>query len=199
MSTEQDRELARELFLSATGWTEADIAIFRLEVDKHVDTMVGLLATHRTTREAELEALFTLQQTRMAEATSAWQQTTGETGLPDLGRLLTWLLEQRRELIAEVERAYQMLEVHGVPRGRARTVANGIDVLFTRFSREINDTRTQAARLGKALKLSIAGDCPPGSGEEWKSCAEEQTDCHDCWALWLDALSEEREEKEGEG
>jgi hypothetical protein len=36
----------------------------------------------------------------------------------------------------ETERAFQMLEVYGVPRQRAKTVANGIEVLATRFSKD---------------------------------------------------------------
>jgi hypothetical protein len=82
MSTEQDRADARALKRLA------DCDLYS------VDAMTEYLSTHRTTREAELESLFALQQTRMAEATSAWQQATGETGLPDLGRLLTWLLAE---------------------------------------------------------------------------------------------------------
>jgi hypothetical protein len=50
-------------------------------------------------RVAELEALFDLQRTRMAPATEAWQAATGRHGtLPDLGRLLDWLLGERKRL-----------------------------------------------------------------------------------------------------
>jgi hypothetical protein len=44
----------------------------------------------------ELRDLFDLQQTRMERATKAWQQATGNPHvLPDLGRLLDWLLDNK--------------------------------------------------------------------------------------------------------
>lgn len=45
------------------------------------------------------------------------------------------LIQQSREL------SFQQLEMNGVPRDRARTVHNGIDVLVTRMQREINDLK----------------------------------------------------------
>ena len=52
-------------------------------------------------------------------------------------------------LRAQIERAFQMLEINGVPRDRAKYVSNGIDVLATRLNREIADLR---ARCEKAEK-----------------------------------------------
>ena len=48
-------------------------------------------------RTAELDALFDLQWKRMGEATKAWQEAhPGKDDVwPDLGDLLTWLLEER--------------------------------------------------------------------------------------------------------
>lgn len=57
---------------------------------------------------------------------------------------------------AQIELAFQMLELSGVPRERARFVANGIDVLVTRMSREILDANAQIAALREALKQSDA-------------------------------------------
>ena len=53
----------------------------------------------------ELQDLFSLQQTRMGEATKRWQDATGEHNvLPDLGELLAWLMsgwdEARAQLAA---------------------------------------------------------------------------------------------------
>ncbi len=43
----------------------------------------------------EIQALFDLQHTRMKEATRLWQDATGKHDiLPDLGDLLTWLLDE---------------------------------------------------------------------------------------------------------
>jgi hypothetical protein len=54
-------------------------------------------------RIAELEALFALQQTRMAEATHMWQEATGKQDvLPDLGDLLAWLMARPAALEALV-------------------------------------------------------------------------------------------------
>lgn len=47
----------------------------------------------------------------------------------------------------KLESAYQMLEVHGIPRTRAKSVANGIDVLATRFRREISSLEDRILRL----------------------------------------------------
>lgn len=48
-------------------------------------------------------------------------------------------VEQQRKRIAELEAAQQaafsMLELFGIPRTRAKTVANGVDVLATRYRR----------------------------------------------------------------
>lgn len=47
---------------------------------------------------AELNALFDLQHTRMAEATQLWRRETGRENVsPDLGRLLEWLMERYAE------------------------------------------------------------------------------------------------------
>lgn len=54
---------------------------------------------------AELRALFDLQRTRMTEATTAWQKAHPDKAhiLPDLGRLLEWLL-------AEVARLHEIVD-----------------------------------------------------------------------------------------
>jgi hypothetical protein len=62
-------------------------------------------------RIAELEALFALQQTRMTEATRAWQEATGKRDvLPDLGDLLAWLMDRPAELEAQVRKLRDALE-----------------------------------------------------------------------------------------
>lgn len=47
------------------------------------------------------------------------------------------------------ERAFQMLAIHGVPKERARTLSNGVDVLATRMQREITELRARVAELEK--------------------------------------------------
>lgn len=55
--------------------------------------------------------------------------------------------EFARVLEREVERAYQVLEIHGVPRERAKSVGNGIDVLTTRLGRQVSDLEREVAEL----------------------------------------------------
>lgn len=73
---------------------------------------------------------------------------------------------------AQCERAFQMLAMHGVPRERARTVANGIDVLVMRLERT-NDALREA--LGDPpgdvqervlRKLGLWPPPPPNCGRE---------------------------------
>lgn len=47
----------------------------------------------------DLQRLFDLQHTRMVEATHAWRAANpgNDNVLPDLGKLLAWLLKERRE------------------------------------------------------------------------------------------------------
>lgn len=45
--------------------------------------------------------------------------------------------QECQKAAAILERAFQMLEVYGVTRDRMRTISNGIDVLATRYSREV--------------------------------------------------------------
>ena len=59
-----------------------------------------------------------------------------------------WLkrkLSASPEETAQIERAFQMLEACGVPRERAKTVANGIDVLATRLNRDEFFTKAMEA------------------------------------------------------
>ncbi len=64
----------------------------------------------------------------------------------------------------QVERAFQMLEMYGVPRKRAKEIANGIDVLGTRFRKEsnilnheISDLEGERDRILGLLNIAI---CP---------------------------------------
>ena len=56
--------------------------------------------------------------------------------------------------VKEIENAYAMLSLYGVPRNRANTAANGIDVLATRYQREINCLNAEILDLKRELQLS---------------------------------------------
>ena len=51
----------------------------------------------------------------------------------------------------ELERAYQQLEAHGVSRERARSVANGIEVLVSRLCKEVTYSRGEVERLRELI------------------------------------------------
>ena len=51
--------------------------------------------------------------------------------------------EEIRDLRSQVERAFQMLDINGVPRERAKYISNGIDVLSTRLRSVIADLRAR--------------------------------------------------------
>lgn len=54
-------------------------------------------------KNLELEQLFELQHKQMQEATHIWQRATGRFDtLPDVGQLLTWLLDERTALQKEL-------------------------------------------------------------------------------------------------
>ncbi len=59
----------------------------------------------------------------------------------EFSRLKALFSEPQAQIGTELEQAFQALQLHGVPRGRAGTIANGIEVLTTRFrrAREIDE------------------------------------------------------------
>jgi len=59
---------------------------------------------------------------------------------------------------AEVERAFQMLAVYGVPQERARTVGNGIEVLMQRMNKERMAIEARIAAL-EAEREGLQGEC----------------------------------------
>jgi hypothetical protein len=58
----------------------------------------------------------------------------------------------------DTERAFQMLEMYGVSRERAKNVANGIQVLVTRMDREIAALRAEGAPAEREL-AALKADC----------------------------------------
>ena len=64
------------------------------------------------------------------------------------------------KLLAEYKQACDMLNFYGVPNERAKTLANGIDVLVTRFSSERRrnvKSIIEICGLGKESKVSNVG------------------------------------------
>lgn len=62
------------------------------------------------------------------------------------------LIQIHSKLEAESDRAFSMLSVYGVPKGRAGTISNGIDVLATRYKKEINMDAGEKAMLWKIIR-----------------------------------------------
>lgn len=81
----------------------------------------------------------------------------------------------------EIERGFQVLEIYGVPRLRARSVPNGIEVLVTRY-RRLDDARVyeivrHKEAIRKLLGLPDAGFCKL-CRTEWKGKCEEVLEHH---------------------
>lgn len=60
---------------------------------------------------------------------------------------------QRAE--AELERAFSMLSMNGVPKDRTKTVSNGIDVLATRYEKALQALSIQQEADAKWLPISM--------------------------------------------
>ena len=58
----------------------------------------------------------------------------------------------------ELDLAFKMLEVHGVPKARARYVANGIGVLVTRMQRENDALAVRLAEAERRITEALAYD-----------------------------------------
>lgn len=78
----------------------------------------------------DLQEVFALQQTRMAEATARWRAadpTHREHVLPDLGGLLTWLMGEADRARAALDLGPSTLvpaaELAAIPEGHRRTIA----------------------------------------------------------------------------
>ncbi len=80
--------------------------------------------------------------------------------------------KEAEEVGHAMDRAYSMLEANGVSRERAKSVANGIDVLSTRYRRELNTVNhaydalqsrlDEAVRVIERLRLFTSPDCYEG-------------------------------------
>lgn len=63
-------------------------------------------------------------------------------------------LEQYTLLLKSNEdRAYQMLRVYGVPEERAKSISNGIEVLVTRFDRQVVSMQYEIDSLRKEKEI----------------------------------------------
>ena len=101
---------------------------------------------------------------RLRGLASAARQTRAKlTVSPDecerLASDLGALGQQIKDFVKDEERALQMLEVSGVPRERAGTIANGIDVLATRYRKEIEAQMVEIADLRSKLLVPGTLEC----------------------------------------
>ena len=76
-----------------------------------------------------------------------------------------------------------MLAINGVPRTRARSVSNGIDVLTTRLGRELAASRERVRALREALRKVAVCRESGNAIYEWS--------CQICnWQAWSDGEPE---------
>jgi len=75
--------------------------------------------------------------------------------------------------LRQMERAYSMLKIEGVSRERARSVANGISVLATRWRREVASLEQALGALTKQVRdlATAAAGCGCTEGVAEKSRA----------------------------
>jgi len=143
-------------------------------------------------RIAELEALFALQQTRMAEATEAWHKATGKHDvLPDLGDLLAWLMTRSAAMEAQrLEAGAQVRELEALVR-ELRDTANPVAdernitgaeeyVVVSLTPEEWRAIRDAVTRADKALAGAASkpqeGDTSLPSDEEMEAVRKTQAE-----------------------
>lgn len=65
-------------------------------------------------------------------------------------------IKEGSAMTEQLDRAYSVLELYGVPKERARSVANGIEVLVTRCNRQIQDLKFSNTALKDALREAVS-------------------------------------------
>jgi len=135
---QENKRLRQELVETHAGWSKTNDT--RIQTQQRAEaaeaTCQSLLeqssrweaqAPEAGVRIAELEALFALQQTRMAEATEAWHKATGKHDvLPNLGDLLAWLMTRSAAMEAQrLEAGAQVRELEALVR-ELRDTANPV-------------------------------------------------------------------------
>lgn len=79
---------------------------------EELDAINAIIAENKALKIelAEYESLIALQHRRSVKASKLWQKAHGEKNCwPDLGKLLEWLMEERRKALAEVKRLKEVL------------------------------------------------------------------------------------------
>lgn len=108
--------------------------------------------------------------------------------------------ERKPSEIADMERAFQMLESAGVPRERARSVSNGIMVLMQRYDREIAALRSAAPPRGEPVAQHTHDfDCVTAIFNQMKDACPEGIRHEDGWILIPhDAAPSDRDREDAE-
>ena len=123
------------------------------------------LAPHQKEREAaQLLVALQFALTSQAEqikgleaAARFWQDKAGD------------MAEQVRKLEAELDQAFSMLEMNGVPKERARHIANGIDVLTTRYRKRTTELEQQLAEANEKILMKFSEERVPEFSQGFKS------------------------------
>ena len=69
-----------------------------------------------------------------------------------------YLIEQLQAKDKVIDRAYKVLNGYGVPKQRAKSVSNGIQVLVSRMDKEIWFLQQEIGRLKEKLKFPAVHD-----------------------------------------
>ena len=97
----------------------------------------------------ELKELFDLQHKRSLEADQLWQESTGETCMPDLGKLLDWFMKKQKQLQAENKELKE--EVEDLRSGQLLCCRGG-DSHCDQQEIKIKSLQTENAKLREEIK-----------------------------------------------
>ncbi len=131
---------------------------------------------------AELQGLFDHQHTRMGEATKLWQQATGHPhSLPDLGRLLEWLVDEARKwasrygscsekverLKRDLDDAYQQRDEMGTAEQAIADVERYQRDRAEKADADLLECRSALAQMSQGRKLTVdERNTDPGARSE---------------------------------
>lgn len=112
------------------------------------------------------------------------------------GRAKAYNTKLEMEQAEEIERCFSMLERYGIPRGRARSVYNGIQVLVSRIEKDYNKVESYLAAQKEFSSKTFGEGCRTNSVLkhlekeiiEVKATPDDIEEWADCFILLMDGL-----------
>lgn len=130
------------------------------ELQAKITEQAAEIELYRAEMSAAREVgFYSAQELYMAYANQAAEIAQLSDHVEDAKEIIQKMMKVEKQQAAEIERSFQMLEINGVPRDRARYVSTGIEVLETRLSCENADLRARcenAETIAEAARNLIA-------------------------------------------